>query len=303
VIASVLTAFFFAASGICGRRAALGLGALRANALRLALASVLLGCWVAWHGAVDFTARSVHWLFVSGVVGFGFGDVCLFLAYPRIGARLAMLVSLCSAPVFGAALDWCLQRTGFTVTQSLISVAILAGVGMALLGGHRAGGQTAARWHPGSGAGIVAALFAGFGQGCGAALSRHSQAIALIEGTVLDGIAQAFIRTLPGSAFSIAVWLLVSKSRKVRPPQKITRHSWTWLAAAVMFGPVLGVSCFQWALSLQSSIVVLSITATAPVLIMPLAAWLDGDKPAPLAMLGAVIAVAGVILLLRLSPA
>src|SRR4051794_8923442 len=115
MLPSVLTAFLFAASGISGRRAAVGLGALRANACRLALAAVLLGCWVALHGGVDFSTRSVRWLIISGLIGFGLGDVSLFLAYPRIGARLTLLVSLCSAPVFGAALDWSLQRTGFTL--------------------------------------------------------------------------------------------------------------------------------------------------------------------------------------------
>jgi drug/metabolite transporter (DMT)-like permease len=66
-----------------------------------------------------------------------------------------------------------------------------------------------------------------------------------------------------------------------------------------MFGPVVGVSCFQWALSLQSSIVVLSVTATAPVLIMPLAARIDHDSPARAAVAGGLLAVAGVILLLH----
>jgi drug/metabolite transporter (DMT)-like permease len=103
--------------------------------------------------------------------------------------------------------------------------------------------------------------------------------------------------------FSIAVWMLVARIQKVVWPPGNGRHPWAWLGAAVMFGPVLGVSCFQWALSLQNSVLVLSVTASAPVLIMPLAAWLDGDRPARLAIVGAVIAVAGVILLLRLTPA
>jgi drug/metabolite transporter (DMT)-like permease len=295
---SVLAACFFAVSGICGRRAALGLGALRANAFRLLFAAILLGSWVWLQSPVDFSTRGVHWLLVSGVVGFGIGDVCLFLAYPRIGARLTMLVSLCSAPIFGALLDWQLKGLNLTGSQILASLVILSGVGLALLGGH----GTEGRWHPGSLAGIVSALLAGCGQGCGAALSRHAQALALEDGTVLDGISQAFVRTLPGMTFSIAVWMLVSRIQKVVWPPGSGRDAWGWLAAAVVVGPVLGVSCFQWALSLQSSVLVLSITASAPVLIMPLAAWLDGDRPARLAIVGAFIAVTGVILLLRLVP-
>src|SRR6188768_1500554 len=154
---SVLAACFFAASGICGRRAAIGLGALRANAFRLLFAALLLGCWVWLQRPVNFSTRSVHWLLISGVVGFGIGDVCLFLAYPRIGARLTMLVSLCSAPIFGALLDWQLQGLSLSLSQVFASLTILSGVVLALLGGHGEEG----RWHPGSAVGVVSALMAG----------------------------------------------------------------------------------------------------------------------------------------------
>lgn len=277
----------------------MGLGALKANACRLALAALVLGLWVWSRGWVDFSTRAVQWLLVSGVVGFGLGDICLFVAFRRIGARLTMLVSLCSAPVFGAALDWWLHGAGFTLGQAATSAVILTGVGMALLGGH--GGEE--RWHAGSLAGVVIALCSGFGQGCGAALSRHAQAFAALDGTMLDGAAQAFIRTLSGMALSMVVWLVVSRMWPLVHGERSGGNPWGWLAAAVIFGPVLGVSCFQWALSLQGSVVVLSITATTPVLIMPLAARLDGDRPRRVAVFGALIAVLGVLVMLQLPPA
>jgi drug/metabolite transporter (DMT)-like permease len=294
MVPSLLTACLFAASGICGRRAALGLGALRANCLRLTIAAVLLGMWVLWHHPIAFGTRAVNWLLVSGVVGFGFGDVCLFLAYPRIGARLTLLVSLCSAPVFGAVLDWMLRGTQFTPWQAVTSLMILTGVGAALLGGHGNEG----RWRPGSEVGVIAASMAGLGQGCGAALSRYAQALASADHMMINGVSQAFIRTLPGAAYALVVWLLFGQVRRAAPGPA-AKHRWAWLAGAVMFGPVVGVSCFQWALSLQSSIVVLSVTATAPVLIMPLAARIDHDPPARAAVVGGLLAVAGVVLLLH----
>jgi drug/metabolite transporter (DMT)-like permease len=301
MLPSVLTAFLFAASGISGRRAALGFGALRANSIRLALAALILGCWVVANGPPDFSTRVVRWLLVSGAIGFGLGDVCLFLAYPRIGARLALLVNFCSAPLFGAAFDWWLQATALTMTQLFTSLVILAGVGMALLGGGQGTEQRgASRWHAGSLGGVIAALMAGLGQGCGAALSRHAQAAAVADGTALDGMTQAFIRMLPGIAVSTMVWMVVARVRREAKWGPISGpHAWPWLLAAVLCGPALGVSCFQWALSLQSSVVVLSVAATAPVLIMPMAAIVDGDRPTRLAVLGGVIAVAGVIWMLR----
>lgn len=299
MVASILTALLFAASGICGRRAAVAFGALRANALRLLLAALLLGWWVLRHEPVDFSTRPVHRLLLSGVIGFGLGDACLFLAYPRIGARLTILVNLCSAPLFGAVVDWLLVGTGITLPQVGASLVILTGVMLALRAGSSRGRELV--WDaPGTASGLVFALLAGLGQGCGAAVSRHAHLAMVEEGQLLSGVAQAFVRTLPGVTFAMMAWLVVSRLGRKIPPSRLGRSSWGWLLAAVLCGPVVGVSCFQWALGQQSSVVVLSITATAPVLIMPMAMVVDGDRPRPAAALGAMLAVAGVILTLWL---
>lgn len=300
MLPSLLTALLFAASGICGRRSAVAFGALRANALRLSFAALLLGGWVLWHEPVDFSTRSAHRLLLSGAVGFGLGDACLFLAYPRIGARLTILLNLCSAPLFGAGLDWFLVGTGLSVVQGCASLVILVGVVLALWGGRQA--EREVQWGgPGVSSGVVFALLAGLGQGCGAALSRHAHAAMVEEGRLLSGVTQAFVRTLPGIAFGLVLWFLVSQIKKAGPPLRTGRSSWGWLMGAVLCGPVVGVSCFQWALGLQSSVVVLSITATAPVLIMPMALLVDGDRPTVTAVGGAIMAVAGVILMLWLT--
>jgi drug/metabolite transporter (DMT)-like permease len=68
-----------------------------------------------------------------------------------------------------------------------------------------------------------------------------------------------------------------------------------------MFGPVLGVSCFQWALVQAPALVVLSITATTPILIMPLSAVIDHDRAGKAAIWGSVLAVVGVVLMVWLT--
>lgn len=301
MIPSLLTALLFAASGICGRRVAVTFGALRANVMRLAGAALLLGLWVFWREPVDFSTRSVHRLFVSGVIGFGLGDVSLFLAYPRIGARLTILVNLCCAPVFGALVDWCLTGARITPPQLLASGVILTGVVLALNARRHMdmaelpGDARRKLW------GVIFAIMAGLGQGGGAALSRYAHAAMVEDGTEISGIAQAFVRLLPGLAFSLIVWGLSVKVKRSMPVSlSITKSSWGWLLGAILCGPALGVSCFQWALSLESSVVVLSIIATAPILIMPMAALVDGDRFTWVSVMGAAVAVAGVILLLWL---
>jgi drug/metabolite transporter (DMT)-like permease len=59
-------------------------------------------------------------------------------------------------------------------------------------------------------------------------------------------------------------------------------------------GPVLGVTCFQWALRTTPAGIVQPIVAAAPLLTIPLAAAMEGARPRATYYVGAVLAVAGV---------
>jgi drug/metabolite transporter (DMT)-like permease len=56
--------------------------------------------------------------------------------------------------------------------------------------------------------------------------------------------------------------------------------------ANALVGATLGVSCYQWALKAAPSSVVLAFV-------------LEGTRPTPRAMVGAVVAVVGVVVLVR----
>jgi drug/metabolite transporter (DMT)-like permease len=66
------------------------------------------------------------------------------------------------------------------------------------------------------------------------------------------------------------------------------------VSANALSGPVLGVTCFQWALRTTPAGIVQPIVAAAPLLTIPFAAWLEGTRPRGTYYLGAVLAVAGV---------
>jgi drug/metabolite transporter (DMT)-like permease len=300
MLAAILTAFFYAASGICGRRSAVAFGSLRGNALRLGLAIFVLAIVTRGAAGLDWTSISTQRLLWSGAVGFGVGDVALFLAYTRLGARLTLLLNLCSAPVFGALGDWLLVGTGVSTAQVLATAVILVGVTMAIGSHSEAGGLFLPK--PKLFTGVVFALLAGLGQGGGASLSRFAHAAMRWEGGMLPPVQQAFVRMLPGLLFTVILWcgvLWYRSARRGAPAEVVSScpHRWWWLLGAAMFGPVLGVSCFQWALVQAPAIVVLSVTATTPILIMPLSAVIDHDRAGRLAILGSILGVAGVVLM------
>jgi drug/metabolite transporter (DMT)-like permease len=60
-------------------------------------------------------------------------------------------------------------------------------------------------------------------------------------------------------------------------------------------GPAFGVTCYQWALSGAPTSIVLPIVATTPLVVMPFAHFLEGDKITLRTVLGGAMAVAGVV--------
>ena len=299
MIAAILTTLFFAFSAVTGQRVAVMLGGAWGNLMRLGLAAVVLGILVAILTPDAIRWPSFQWFFLSGLIGFGLGDVALFTAYERIGSRLTILLNLCLAPLFAMVLEWLWLANGLGPRVVVCALLILAGVAMAIRPGSKSRAKVALRgryW-----VGIVAAIIAGFGQGTGAVISRKAEAVALELGASGSGITAAFQRVLAGLLFSAIAVILVRffGSRKNweswRSP--LDRKVVPWLLGAALFGPVIGVSCFQWALQDLESGIVLAVVALTPIAMLPLARITEGDHPSRLALVGAVVAVAGVVLL------
>ena len=62
-------------------------------------------------------------------------------------------------------------------------------------------------------------------------------------------------------------------------------------------GQTLGVSCMQWALETTPAGIVFAILAITPIIIIPFARVLEGERPTKRSLIGGGIAVAGVIAL------
>jgi drug/metabolite transporter (DMT)-like permease len=301
MIPALLTALLFAFSAACGQRSSVALGGLRANVIRLAVALVGLGLLAAvWdRGAFSPGLAVGLWLFVSGLVGFGLGDVGLYLAFSRLGSRLTLLVNFCTAPLFGAMGDYLLVGQGVSWGEAGAVILIVAGVGVALRGGGvpsevgAGGGRLLA--------GFGWALLAGFGQGMGASLSRMAQASGRGEGLELGGIGEAFLRVGGGLLVAALVFYVVARRGGADAfggaGKAAVNRPYLWLLGAALFGPILGVSCYQWALQLERSAIVLAVVSLSPLLVVPIVWFTEGDRPGWRAWVGSVLAVMGVVLL------
>jgi drug/metabolite transporter (DMT)-like permease len=294
MLAAIITTVLFSLSAVCGRQLSHHLTGTIANLIRLTLGALLLGTWSHLFG-FGIGGAGFPLLFLSGCIGFGMGDLALFQTYPRLGARRAMVLVQCLAAPFGAIIEWLWLGHVPTVAQAAFGALILAGVGFALLPSKGEAGPT-----HGLRAGIIFGSVAALGQGLGAVLSRKAYEVAANSGQTFhgvgDGLNAAYQRMLGG----ILVTALFFAYLKLAHKQDDTRRhdwpkAWPWLLANCLAGPTLGVTCYQWALISAPTNIVLPVVATTPLVVIPLAHFVEGDRITRRAVFGSVIAVAGVI--------
>jgi len=299
MFAAILTTLFFAFSSVTGQRVAIRMGSAWGNLVRLTLAALILGILVLLLTPDAIRWPSFQWFFLSGLIGFGMGDVALFTAYERLGSRLTILLNLCLAPLFAMTMEWALLGNGVSGKVIFCAMLILSGVIMAIRPGAKSRQKTA---RCGSfGTGIFAAIVAGLGQGTGAVISRKAEVVAQELGAQGSGITAAFQRVLAGLLFSALSVLVIrfffAKKHSENWRSPLDRTIAPWLIGAALCGPVIGVSFFQMALQSLESGVALAVVALTPIVMMPLAMITEGDHPSRLAIIGAFVAVTGVVLL------
>jgi drug/metabolite transporter (DMT)-like permease len=300
VLASFLTTILFSASVVCATRSAQLLGGTEANFWRLAAATALLGIWAHCFGQ-GLSGDSFPLFLFSGVIGVG-ADVFLFQALPLIGSRLSVLILQCFSALAAAAAEWVWMGTKLTAWQMAACATILTGVALALAPGKHlnATRQMLA-------AGIGFSLLAAFGNGLGAVLSRKAYAVAAAAHQNIDAPTGAYQRLI-GGLLVAAICLLAVRRREVAaqfidaqapklPSAEKWRRAWPWILANSFAGQVLGVTCYQWALKTTPTGLVLAIVATTPLVVIPFACVVEGEKIEARSIAGGVVAVAGAILL------
>ena len=302
MFAAFLTTILFSISVVCGHRSAKLIGGTEANFWRLACATLLLGVWAhGWGMGLSGVAFPVFLL--SGIMGIGIGDVALFQALPRLGSRLSLLLIQCLTAPFAALIEWWWLGTTLSGRQIVCGFTILVGVAVALTPSDhlRLNRREMA-------SGTLSALLAALGGAYGAVLSRKAYAITQAAGAHIDGANAAYQRIVGGLLVG-GICLLIVKRRQFmlqrNAPRELviaaSKHKWgrvwPWVLINSVAGQTLGVSCMQWALETTPTGPVLAIISITPIVVIPFAFLLEGERPTPHSLIGGAIAVGGVIAL------
>ena len=280
------TLLFFAVTPVFAHQAAQRLGSTQANFWRLAVAAVMLGAWShGWGAGIGGTAFG--WFVLGGVAGFGIGGVAMFQSLPRLGSNVSTLVVQCGSAIVAAVVEFTWLGTRLTWPQAGFAALTLVGVVIGLMP------RTWPRmpreaWR----SGLAWALLSAVGQGVGAVISRKAFAVAAGAHERIDPGTAAYQRVLGGLAVAALAWAVHRWWR--REAARRAGRAWSWVLANAFTGPVLGVTCYQWALRSAPAGLVQPVVAAAPLLTIPFALWAEGSRPRAAYYAGAVLAVAGV---------
>ena len=289
-------------SAIAFEAAAKRIGSVPVNTIRMVIAALLLMLINAvrglppWPAAI--TGAEFMWLIASGFVGFFIGDLLLFRAYLIIGSRMAMLIMSLSPPV-SALLDRLVFGVRLTRWDAAGMLLTMAGVALALSGKHPARHEAhiafvhKARRTPAGitrSVGVLLAFGGALGQSGGMILAKLGM-------SGHDALSATFVRALGGIAGFVAMVLITGAAKRVRAGLR-DAPAMLRLSLGAVAGPVLGVSCVLAAMNHSPAGVVSAIIAIIPVVIILPSVLLLKDSVRIREVFGAVVAVAGVIVLI-----
>ena len=297
-LAALATVLCWAVSVLCFDAAGRRVGSMAVNLLRLLIALTMLCLFMtfAYGRPLPLHAPAGTWLWLgaSGLVGFFLGDLCLFRSFLLIGPRLSTLLMSLAPPV--AAL------TGMALlpeqTERLTPLN-WAGMGVTLAGvacvvlepplrgpAHRRIHVTP--W------GLLLGALAAVGQGLGMVLAKKGMLQA--DGTYFDPIASTQIRQIAGIAGFATLFLALRWYPRV---VSATRDAGAmgFITLGALAGPVAGVSLALLSLQFIPTGKAQTIMAILPVVIIPTVILIHKEHVSLRAVVGAVVAFAGVAML------
>lgn len=293
-LAALATATLWAFSSIAFTKAGLRVGSVIVNRMRLVMAVLLLGAahWLLIGRPFPWDAglERFLWLGASGLIGLVIGDSMLFQCYILVGARIGVLL-LSLSPVFGTLLAWLLLGETLALREIGAMLVALAGVAWVVLERGK-GNAPAAPERRGYGLGILFGIGAAFCQAAGLVVAKPG----LADG--FPALSATIIRMMTAT---LAMWLLAAAIgaagytiRRVRGDGKAALA----MFAGAFIGPFLGV--WLSLIAVQSARVGIASTlmAMTPVVSLPLVPLFFKERVSPRAVLGTLIAVAGIALMI-----
>ncbi|SMH54582.1 EamA-like transporter family protein [Azospirillum lipoferum] len=289
-MAALGAALCWAAGGLIAIGPVRALGSVAFNRLRLTvvatgllIATGLLGGWQTLDSAAVLT------LALSGAMGIVMGDLALFWSLSRLGPRRNVVIYAANAPLT-ALLGWIVLGEALGTWTALGILLVTAGVMLAVA--LRSGSTHS--WEAVQGsllAGVCVCLVAACGQAVGSVIAKPVMAAGA------DPVASAAVRVTTAALMLTAIGLLPGQRLGFGPG--LTPRIALQVVGNGFIGVGLGMTLLLVGLAHGNAGVVATLSALSPVLILPMLWMLTGQRPGLGAWAGALVAVAGVALIVN----
>lgn len=301
-ILALTTAVMWTVSTMFTDQAIRRMGAMSANVIRLVMATLMLGL-ILWVGVgspypVYADWKVWGWLAASAVIGYVFGDWCLFNCYVSIGARLGQLF-MTLAPPAAAIAGWLILGETLTWKSALAMGVTLAGIAISIL--KKEEGRQVHLSIPVKG--ILLGLGASIGQGVGLVLSKVGMehyaelvpADAPAAMQVLLPFASTMIRASIGMLGFIALMMIRRRSKELTRAVRDGK-AMGYATLMTLLGPVVGVSLSLMAVRYTSAGIASTLIGLTPVFILIPYALIYHQKISFREVLGVFVSMTGVAL-------
>lgn len=289
-LAALGAATCWALTGLISAGPAGHLGALAFNRFRQLFVTCLLGAYVLATGTwqqIDMANAAP--LLVSGLIGIFIGDTLLFATLNRVGPRRSGILFALNAPI-AALLGWLALGEDLSLTAVAGIALTVAGVVLAILFGKRR--EQLHEWEKIKGPlwiGVALGLGAATGQAVGSIIARP------VMETGIDPFVASMLRV--GVAAVCLTILIQLPIPAVKPKGPLTWKVAAMTALTGFIALAIGMTLLLFALSGGKVGIISTLSATSPVIILPMLWARTGERPAGGAWAGAALVVAGMALI------
>lgn len=276
------------------------MGSMVTNVVRLVLASLFLSAllWLGIGRPYPLYADGKTWLYLalSAVVGYVFGDYCLFNCYLSIGPRFGQLL-MTLAPPSAAVAGWFFLGESLSWKSCAAMAVTLGGIAISILS--RGKDRHFRLSLPLKG--VLLGIGAGIGQGVGLVLSKvgmeyYAQALPADAPAAMSSLlpfASTLIRALVGFVgfFFLLAWQKgLPQLRKGLTDAKGMGYA----ALLTFFGPAFGVSLSLMAVRYADAGIASTLMALTPVFILLPEVLINKKRITPREIVGVCVTMAGV---------
>jgi drug/metabolite transporter (DMT)-like permease len=289
-LAALSAAFCWALSGLISINAIRKLGPLAFNRVRMSLVFLMLAgvSWLtgAWR---EFPLDTIQTLMISGLIGIFLGDTALFGSLQRLGPSRTAVIFALNAPMT-VIMGWFILEEHLPWLTLFGCGIVTVGVLIAILG-RRNNNELQSIDSPQGrlSYGIALGLLAAFGQAAGSIIARPIMA----EG--VDPVTASAIRVGISALCLLCVGFIPNPLFRQKTPYTMKLISIIMFSGFLAMG--VGMTLLLYGLALGDAGVVTTLSATTPVIILPLLWISTGNRPPLMAWVSAVVTLIGIALI------